>query len=78
MSEGRPLPTEDELAAIREGVRAVVSKFETAFNDVIGVADVPRKSIQFTRRRSGVRLRDDLQAAFLNKDVREPPLNLVG
>ena len=27
MSEGRPLPTEDELAAIREGVRAVVSKF---------------------------------------------------
>jgi acyl-CoA dehydrogenase len=27
MSEGRPLPTEDERNAIREGVRAVVSKF---------------------------------------------------
>ena len=28
MSEGRPLPTEDERNAIREGVRSVVSKFE--------------------------------------------------
>jgi acyl-CoA dehydrogenase len=28
MSQGRPLPTEDECNAIREGVRAVVSKFD--------------------------------------------------
>jgi acyl-CoA dehydrogenase len=28
MSEGRPLPTEDERDAIREGVRAVVTKFD--------------------------------------------------
>ena len=28
MGEGRPLPTEDERNAIREGVRAVVSKFD--------------------------------------------------
>ena len=28
MSEGRPLPTEDERNAIREGVRAVVTKFD--------------------------------------------------
>ena len=27
MNDGRPLPTEDERGAIREGVRAVVSKF---------------------------------------------------
>src|SRR5580658_11337814 len=28
MSEGRPLPTEDERNAIREGVRAVVTRFD--------------------------------------------------
>ncbi len=31
MSEGRPLPTEDERNAIREGVRAVVSKFDDEY-----------------------------------------------
>ena len=31
-------------------VRAVVAKFEAAFNDVVGVGDVPRKSVQLARR----------------------------
>ena len=31
MSEGRPLPTEDERNAIREGVRAVVTKFDDEY-----------------------------------------------
>jgi acyl-CoA dehydrogenase len=31
MSEGRPLPTEDERNAIREGVRAVVAKFDDGY-----------------------------------------------
>ena len=75
MNDGRPLPTEDERSAIREGVRAVVSKFADGYwldRDEDGGWTFPyqvaRAHCLFAAGAAGVTAIDTIHADFRDRD----------